>query len=499
MENLLLGIDIGTSSCKVAVFNENGDVICEKMGKYDVFYPQIGWAEQNPEDWFNAIISCIKEITKEVKAENIKSIGVDGQSWSAIAIDKDKNVLCNTPIWFDTRSESICNDIKKTYGENAFFDISGNPFQPAYTLPKILWYKKNAPDVYNKTYKILQSNSYVVMKLTGEISQEYSQGYGLQCYDIKNRKWDLNVLKELDIKTDILPDFSECHEVVAGVTREIANATGLIEGTPVVAGGLDAACGTLGAGVIKQGETQEQGGQAGGMSICTETCISHEKLILSDHVVSGKWLLQGGSVGGGGVLNWFEKNFATGRVPIPEGKNSFEVLSEMADTIAPCSDGLIFLPYMSGERSPIWNPNAKGIYFGMDYSKTMHHFVRASMEGVAYSLEHNLQVAKESGVKVDKLYAVGGAANSHVWTQLKADVTGKEISVPYSGTATTLGAVILAGVGVGVYKSFEDAIAKTVRVTRTHTPNMENHEKYQKAFKKYIKLYENNKDLMEEE
>lgn len=498
MKDLLLGIDIGTSSCKVAVFNTDGKIIAQKSGEYKVFYPQKGWAEQNPLDWWEAIAACTREIAKEVNVSDIKGIGIDGQSWSAIAIDKDKNVLTNTPIWLDTRASDICKRIRSEFGENAFFEISGNPFQPTYTLPKILWYKEKLPTVYENTYKILQSNSYIAMMLTDVISQDYSQGYGLQCYDIKNRKWDYSVLEKLGLRTDILPVFYECHGVVGTVSEKASEITGLAVGTPVVAGGLDAACGTLGAGVINHGDTQEQGGQAGGMSICEDSPISHETLILSDHVVAGKWLLQGGTVGGGGTINWFERTFCDKERMENDGKANFVQMSSDAETINPCSDGLMFLPYMAGERSPIWDADAKGVYFGVDFSKTKAHFIRSTMEGVAYSLQHNLQLADSTGAKVTKLYAVGGAANSNVWTQIKADVTGKEIVVPYSDAATTLGAAILAGVGTGVYKSFKEAVEKTVTITRTHTPCMENHAKYEKEFKKYVNLYESTKHLMKE-
>ncbi len=498
MNEILLGIDVGTSSCKVAAFDKVGRVVAESSGVYEVFHPQVGWAEQNPVDWWEAIIGCIKEILTTVDADDIKGIGIDGQSWSAIAIDRDKNVLCNTPIWFDTRAKDICERVKAKYGKNAFFETSGNPFEPSYTLPKIMWYKENAPEVYNNTYKIMQSNSYIAMMLTNEISQEYSQGYGLQCYDIKNRRWDYSILEELGIRTDILPDFYECHQIVGNVTDKASALTGLSVGTPVVAGGLDAACGTLGVGVIHGGQTQEQGGQAGGMSICEDTPIAHEALILSEHVVAGKFLLQGGTVGGGGIVNWFERNFFEHMRANNSGKPDFKKLDDLADDIPPGSEGLLFLPYMSGERSPIWNPDAKGVYFGIDYSKTKAHFIRASMEGVGYSLEHNLKIAECSGAKVDKLYAMGGAANSRLWTQIKADITGKEISVPRSDSASTLGAVILAGVGVGIYKDFDDAVKQTVSITRTHTPNKEVYKTYQKAMKKYIALYECTKELMKD-
>ncbi len=465
---------------------------------YNVFYPQKGFVEQNPEEWWVKIVSCIKEITAKIPADSIKSIGIDGQSWSSICIDKNFEVLHNTPIWMDTRSAEICDDVKKTYGENAFFEISGNPFEPTYTLPKLIWFKKNIPDVYKNTYKVLQSNSFIAMKLTDKISNDYSQGYGLQCYDIKKREWNFDVLKELDLRTDLLPDLCESFDIVGKVTKKASEITGLKEGTPVVAGGLDAACGTLGAGVIKDGQTQEQGGQAGGMSICTDECISHKSLILSNHVVGRKWLLQGGTTGGGGVMNWYEKHFADYERMICKDKkmSSFALIDDEAKKVPVGSDGLIFLPYMAGERSPLWNPNAKGMYFGIDFSKTKSHFSRSAMEGVAFSLLHNLKIAENAGVNVDTLYAVGGAANSDFWTQMKADITAKKIEVPYSDTATTLGAVILAGVGCGIYNNFDEAVEKTVRITKSFTPNMENHDKYMLNFEKYLKLYESTKHLM---
>ncbi len=496
MSDILLGIDVGTSSCKVAAFDKSGCVVAQSFGDYEVYHPHVGWAEQNPMEWWSAIIGCLKEITTKVNPASIKGIGIDGQSWSAIAINKDKKVLCNTPIWFDTRAKDICERVKAEFGKNAFFEISGNPFEPSYTLPKIIWYKENTPEIYNNTYKILQSNSFIVMMLTGEISQEYSQGYGLQCYDIKKRSWDYSVLEKLGLRTDILPDFYECSDVVGHVTSEVAELTGLVSGTPVVAGGLDAACGTLGVGVIHNGETQEQGGQAGGMSICEDTPIAHEALILSEHVVAGKWLLQGGTVGGGGVVNWFERTFFEHERDEVTKKPNFKKLDELAAEVEPCCEGLLFLPYMSGERSPIWDPDATGVYFGVDFSKTKAHFIRASMEGVAFSLEHNLKVAEDSGAKVDILYSMGGAANSKFWTQLKADVTGKEIAIPNSDAASTLGAVILAGVGVGIYKDFDDAVANTIKISRRHMPNKELYGKYQESMKKYLALYENTKHLM---
>lgn len=503
MKQYLLGIDIGTSACKVALFSREGEVVAKASGDYPVYYPKKHYAEQNPLEWWQAVCKAIKEVLEVSKAapETIKGIGVDGQSWSAIAIDKEGNVLTNTPIWMDTRANDICIRLNKEIGEDTIFAVAGNSLQPSYSTAKILWYKENLPKVYEKTDKILQSNSYIVHCLTGIASQDRSQGYGLHCFHNQTGTWDLTMCKALGIEEHMLPDIYECHEVVGTVTAKAAMETGLLEGIPVVAGGLDAACGTLGAGVIHPGETQEQGGQAGGMSICMDTYRADPRLILSYHVVTGQWLLQGGTTGGGGVMRWLERELGEFErsQEMSTQKSSLIQFNELAEEIAPGSDGVIFLPYMSGERSPIWDIHAKGVYYGLDFAKTKAHMIRAAMEGVAFSLKHNLEAAKEAGAKVKVLRAMGGSANSQLWTQIKSDITGKTIEVPSSDTATTLGAAILAGVGTGVYENFEEAVALTVKVNRSHEPNENTFPCYENNYRKYRKLYENLKDIMAEE
>lgn len=500
MRELLLGVDIGTSACKVAVFNQQGEVIASGNGGYQVYYPHPGWAEQNPDEWWSAVCSAIGDVLKKgnVKPEEIKGIGVDGQSWSAIPIDKDGNVLTNTPIWMDTRAQSICDRLNVEIGADNIFQVAGNSMQPSYSTAKILWYKENMPEVYANTYKILQSNAFIVYRFTGICSQDKSQGYGLHCFDMRTGTWNMEMCKKLGIPESFLSDIYECSEIVGGVSEKAAKETGLLEGTPVVAGALDAACGTLGSGVIHPGETQEQGGQAGGMSICLDEYAADPRLILSYHAVPNQWILQGGTVGGGGVMRWIEKELGDYERSIAKegGKSSLVQFNELAEKVSAGSDGLIFLPYMSGERSPIWDPNAKGVYYGLDFSKTKGHLIRAAMEGVAYSLKHNLDIGEKTGAKVEELLAMGGSANSLLWTQIKSDVTGKPITVPSSDTATTLGAVMLAGVGIGMYKDFEEAVKITVKKTRHHEPDMEKHAIYQKNYETYLEIYENLKETM---
>jgi len=487
MPEYILGIDIGTSACKCAVFDKSGNVAASHTGAYNLYYPKPGYVEQKPEEWWTAVCKSIREL--KINPRDIKAVGLDGQSWSAIMIDKSGGVLFDNPIWMDSRASDICGEIKDSVGERKIFELCGNPLAPTYTAPKIIWFKRNYPDVFSKVYKVLQSNSYIAYKLTGVLSQDLSQCYGLCFYDMRKNTWDKDMAKTLDIDINLMPDIYNCHDIIGAVTKEAANLTGLLEGTPVVAGGVDSATGTLGAGVIRNGETQEQGGQSGGMSICLDEYHPHEKLIMCNHVVPGKYLLQGGTIGGGASFKWLRENL------FPD--LSFAEMDEHANQAPAGSDGMIFLPYMAGERSPVWDPKAKGVFYGVDFAKTKPHFIRSVMEGVAYSLLHNLKTAEETGSIADTLYSNGGAANSDLWMQIKSDVTNKPVAViSSSDVSTTLGAAILAGVAAGVYSDFSDAVKNTVTVRKTFYPNFDNHKIYMKRYGTYLEIYANLKETM---
>ncbi len=489
MAEYLLGVDIGTSSCKTALFDAEGRVAAQGGQDYPVRYPRRGWAEQDPEEWWDGICRAVREMIARsgISPADIAGIGTDGQSWSAIALDGAGQVLCPTPIWTDTRSAEICRETAARIPEEELFGLCGNPVQPGYTWPKILWYKKHLPDVFAKTEKILQSNSYIVYRMTGEITQDLSQGYGLACFDMRRGRWDDDTCEKLGIPRKLLPDPVPSHRIVGRLTAEAAERCGLTAGIPVAAGGLDAACGTLGAGVTEPGQTQEQGGQAGGMSICIDRYAADPRLILGFHVVPGRWLLQGGTTGGGGALKWLRETLC------PE--LSFEEMSRLAENAPAGSGGVTFLPYMAGERSPIWDPDACGVFFGLNFGVDRARMIRACMEGVAYALRHNLETAEKAGARADVLRAMGGSANSRIWTQIKADVTGREIEVPASDTATTLGAAILAGVGTGMYGSFGEAV-RSIRVKRTFAPEKENRDVYDRGYETYRQLYDSLKELM---
>ncbi|MDR0963928.1 MAG: xylulokinase [Clostridium sp.] len=474
----LLGIDIGTSSCKVAAFHENGHVLTSASASYAVSYPALGYAEQRAEIWWDAACQAMNDLWKMVSPSSIHAVGVAGQGWSPVLLDKNGDVLAPTPLWLDTRATQMCDTWHEQGLEEKLFSVCGNPLQPGYVTPKLLWFKKHHPDMYTRISMVLQSNGYLTYRLTGALVQDHCNAYGWHFYDSQKDAWNTELCREMDLDPAFLPPLVPCSSIVGKVTTAAARQTGLLDGTPVVAGGLDAACGTFGAGVVLPGQTQEQGGQAGGMSICQDVFTADPRLILSRHVLPDLWLLQGGTTGGGGVMRWLSACF----------QESPRQLDQEAESVPPGSDGLIFLPYMAGERSPIWDPNAKGVFYGLDFGKSRGYIVRAALEGVAYSLRHNLEAAKDAGASVGTLFATGGSANSRLWTQMKADVTGHSIRVPASDTATTHGAAMLAGLGIGVYADGVEAVKQTVQFRQDYTPNTTRKEIYDEGYDAYLAL-----------
>jgi len=487
----LAGIDIGTSGCKVALFTPDGEVVFQGTTTYPTHYPLPGYAEQQPEDWWRAVCHGLKQMLQRtgIDPKRIKGVGVDGMSGAAVPMDGQGRALRSAMIWLDRRTVKQCESLTERIGEDKLFAVSGNPMAPSYVTGKIVWIKENQPELYRRTDKLLQCNSYIVYRLTGEYSQDVSQGNGLHAFNIETASWDEALSEQMGIAPELLPPIYRCSDVVGEITTAAASETGLAAGTPVVAGGLDAACATLGAGAIHAGEVQEQGGQAGGMSIVMDRPVKNEKLILSCHVVPDRWILQGGTVGGGS-LNWLKREFAG-----EAGDDFFALAGEAAARVKPGSEGLVFLPYMAGERSPIWDPDAKGVFLGLSFETTKGHMIRAIMEGCAMALRHNLTIAEGSGVPVHTLHSVGGAANSELWTQIKADVTGKAFKIPSSDSAAALGAAILAGIGTGIYRDAADAVARTVRIQREQTPIPDNERIYGQAFEIYLEAYSRLKDL----
>ena len=497
MKNYLLAIDQGTSGLKLMLAHLDGGLQVSQSVDYPTYYPAPGFIEQDPQDWWRAVCSGMPTLLEKasINASDIAAIGVDGVSWMPVMIGENGRTLGHCALWNDTRSTQECEDMCRIAGRERILSVSGNPVQPYYATPKLLWYRRHEPDRFRSLQSIVTSNGYLVWKLTGCLSQDASQAYGWSFYRMAQGTWDEEMAEALGIDLDWLPSLCESMQVAGTVTSRAASESGLAEGTPVVAGGLDAACGVLGAGVVNPGPAQEQSGSAGGMSICTDEYQPAPGLILGRHVVPHRWLVQGGTVGGGGVFRWLgQQLYPEGMVPSSSERNA--ELNRIASQVPPGSDGLLFLPYMAGERSPIWNPDAKGVYYGLDFSKTRGHLVRAALEGTAYALRHNLEHAAQYGAVPTELRAVGGASASSVWMQIKADITGMPIRAVTSANATAIGCLMLAGVGSGVIGSFDEACRRFVSLQSHYLPDDQNRETYTHGFAQYKELYAHLKGMM---
>ena len=456
----LLGIDMGTSALKSAIIDAKGKVLARADKEYPTFHPKPGWAEHSSEIWWGAAKETIRIVLTEGKVppENIAGVSVSSLSPAILPVNEDGKPLRRAIIWMDTRG--------------------GKPHDP---LPKVLWIKENEPEIFNKTYKFLLANGFINYKLTNQFTADISQSWWAK-------------IEELASELDRFPPTHNCSDVIGEVTAEASRETGLAKGTPVVAGAADGLCAMIGSGIVKNGQAVEFTGQSCGLCICTDKDYPEVQDTLGfslPYIIPGTWVVAGAMSSGGGVLKWFRDTLGSVEVDSAKrmGLDPYQIMDREASEIPPGSDGLIILPYFAGERSPIWNANARGVLFGLYLSHTRAHIIRAILESVAYGLRHNMEIAERAGVRIKEFRACGGGARSKIWLQIKADVLGKSI-YPVRGEAETRGDAILAGIGVGVFKDFISACEKTVKVGEEIKPNFDNYEHYTKLYRIYRELYE---------
>ena len=364
-------------------------------------------------------------------------------------------------------------------------NLSANPIDAAYLTPKLIWLKKNQPDIFDAAHKFLEATGFIVAKFTNEISCDFTQAYGYHFFDIKKEVWDQEKASKLGISIEKMPRLAPSSEIVGQITEKAAQETGLQRGTPVIAGCLDAAAGALGAGVIQPGQTNEQGGQAGGFGISLDHVVVEPRLIFCHHLTPNQYLLQAGTVGGGS-LEWYRTHIDRNE------KSSFELYSQEAASANLGANGLIFLPYMAGERTPFWSSTPKGVFFGLSYQTKRADMLRAIMEGCAFAVYDNLHIAKENGVEVDEYLGSGGATKSAVWCQIKADIYGKPFMVSKRKDGGDgghgLGLFALTAYGVGLRDDIGDVIADCLPNKMVFEPSSEKHAQYEDLFQIYRSL-----------
>ena len=483
----LLTIDVGTSSTKTALWTENGEAVAEVSSPYPLQRPHPLWVEIDPELWWQAICETTQQILAKsgVDAKDILGIGIDAIGWTLIPVDENLNALTPAMIWQDRRAEAEAAWLNSLPDVQDFVNLSANRIDAAYLTPKLIWLKKNRPKIFATAHKFLEATGFIVAKFTNEFICDYTQAYGYHFFDIKNEKWDQDTAQKLGIPIEKMPRLSPSSEIIGEITKKAAAETGLRRGTPLIAGCLDAAAGALGAGVTRSGQTNEQGGQAGGFGISLADIIVEPRLIFSHHLIPKQYLLQAGTVGGGS-LGWFKTH-------IDKSENSsFERYSQEVATTKAGAKGLIFLPYMAGERTPLWSSTPKGVFFGLSYQTERADMLRAIMEGCAFAVYDNLYIARENGVEVDEYLGSGGATRSAVWNQIKADIYGKPFIVAKRADGGegghSLGLFALTAYGLGMRDDIGEVIIECLPKKEVFEPSLEKGALYKELFYIYRNL-----------
>ncbi len=485
----LLGIDIGTSGTKGVLVNREGKIYARVGREYSINIPQPGWAEQDPQIWWEATIQVIREVIKksEVNLQQIRGIGLSGQMHGAVFLDKNLQPFRSAIIWADQRSSSQCESIYQKVGKEQLAELTGNPIAAGFMCSTLLWMKENQPEEFSQIYKVILAKDYIRYKLTGNLGAEVTDASSTLLLDIKRRCWSEELMDLLRLPLNILPEeVHESQEVAGYLLAEVARNTGLLEGIPVVYGGGDQSMQAVGNGVIRPGILSSTIGTGGQLFITVDKFTYDPKLRIHTfcHAIPNTYHLLGAILSAGLSLKWLREN-------ILHTPGSYTVFDEEVKKIKAGSEGIIFLPYLLGERSPYMNPQAKGVFFGLSLKHHRAHLIRAVMEGVVFALRDCLEVFEELGIKIEQVIASGGGAKSKVWRQIQADVFNKEISMTQSIEQAATGTAILAGVGVGIYKDVEDGCIKVVKLKEEKIkPIPENVGIYSKQFEVYKSLYQ---------
>lgn len=466
-QRLLLGIDVSTTGAKALLINPDGRVISSATTALNLSTPQPLWSEQDPDDWWDGIILSIRKALTQADAngDDISAIGMTGQMHGLVMLDTNGKVLRPAILWNDQRTGEQCDEIRAKVGREQLIEICGNDALTGFTAPKILWVKENEPDVYKKVKHILLPKDYVRYKLTGEFAVDRAGGSGTILFDLAKRTWSEEIITALEIPEDWLPPTFEGPEVTGTINKNAANETSLSEGIPVVGGGGDQAAQAVGVGAVQPGIIALTLGTSGVVFATTESPLVEPegRLHAFCHAVPERWHLMGVMLSAAGSLQWYRDTLA------PD--TSFDDLIAEANSVSPGSEGLLFLPYLTGERTPYPDPEARGAWVGLTVRHTRAHLTRAVLEGVAFGIKDSFTLIQSAGLgEITQVRISGGGAKSQLWQQIMADVLGFDLVTVNTTEGAAYGAALLAGVGVGAYNSVHEACEATIQITGKTSP-----------------------------
>lgn len=495
-DRLLMGIDIGTSGCKTVLVDESGNVVAKAVESYPLYIERHGWSEQKPEDWWNAVIASVKRVLGPTAdyAKRVAGIGLTGQMHGLVALDKNENVLRRSILWNDQRTVEQCEEVyKKTGGAKKYLEITNNPMLPGYTGGKILWIKKYEPEIYSRIRYFLNPKDYIRLKISGTYATEVSDASGTGLFNVKKRNWASELFSALEIPHEWAPEVYESTQITGTVSRDIAKEFGLSPDTPVVGGGGDAVIQTLGAGVVSDKELMTTIGTAGIISTTLPEYRDNPegRLQVFCNVIPGTWHLMGVTLSAGSSLRWLRDRFGQAEKIAAEALecDEYEIMSAEAEKAAAGSGGLIFLPYLGGERCPYADPNLRAAFVGLSHKSTKAEVIRSVMEGVIFSLWDVNNIISKMDMDFNLISTSGGGAQSPLWRQIHADVFRKKvITVNGSREGAAYGAAMVAGAGTGVWNSFAD-VMPIVKTEHEAFPDINRGEIYSRLYDVYHDLY----------
>jgi xylulokinase len=487
----LLGIDVGTGGSRAILIDERGLVIHAATVEHKPFAsPETGWAEQDPDDWGKASKAAIKKLLQEsgTPAEGIAALGLTGQMHGAVLLDESDKVLRPALIWCDQRTSEECEDLNSRIGERRIIELTCNPALTNFTLTKLLWVRKHEPDIWRRFRSFLLPKDYVRMLLTGERAIDVAEASGTLLLDVANRRWSKEMLEYAGLDERCLPKLYESPEIVGKISARAAADTGLRPGTPVVAGAGDQAAGAVGMGIVAPGAVSATIGTSGVVFAATDrpALDPHGRVHTFCHAIPGSWHVMGVTQAAGLSLRWFRDNFGAGQ---DDGRDSYERLCEEAAQAPAGCDGVLWAPYLMGERTPHLDPAARAALVGLNAKHGRSHIIRAILEGVAYSLRDTFTIFDEMKVPVREIRLGGGGARASLWRQIQADVYGQAVSTVKAEEGAAYGAAILAGVGAGTWSDVGTACREVVQIKQRCEPNPTDAKRMGEQYEVYRRIY----------
>jgi len=491
-----MGIDVGTTGTRAMIVRPGGQVVAVATTDHQpVRMLRPGWAEQDSEDWWHATVMATRTALQQasLKAADITAVGLSGQMHGVTLLDRKQVPLRPAIIWCDQRSQEQCDEIKARVGVERLSRLVLNPALTSFSAPKLLWIRDHEPEIYRRAAHFLLPKDYIRLKLTGEFATDVSDASGTLLFDVARRRWSGELLEVLEIDPSLLPRAFESADITGRISNEAALLTGLRSGTPVIAGAGDQAASAVGNGVVSPGLTSVTLGTSGVVfSFTADPKIDPRGRIHTFcHAVPGKWHVMGVTQGAGLSLRWFREMF--GEVESwyarQVGEDPYDIIIREAEKLLPGSGGLIFLPYLMGERTPHLDSMARGMWFGLTACHTRGHLIRSILEGVAFSLRDSLEIFRELRIPVNQIRASGGGSRNTLWRKIQADIFAQDVVTLCEPEGSAFGAALLAGAGTGIYSSVEEAARDSVKMREIVSPDPKNAKTYDGFYQVYRDLY----------